>query len=271
MNKWVQKSFKLAIENFYLDNLLEIYPPYEIKRGLVVEEKSPELKIIFQERNHKKLLKELIRLKKVGFKFPIEHSYISFLSIYPEAVDKNPKIVGIISDDLLKMNYEELKSKLESSKKASRRIGPMFQIWLGKKFDMVDIKEFNENKKEETIFLAGTDKQLKEYAEKQLRCKFNRLTKGLDFVGKNKNKYIIGTAKFITDFGGGQDNQFYEAIRFIKETKTPTNVIKLSIIDGVIWLKGKSKKGRKAQRILDNLKPDEFCFSALLLKDFLNA
>ena len=269
MNKWIQESFKLAVSNSYLDNLSRIYPPDEIKRDLIVEEKSLKLKIIFQEKNSKELLRELIRLKDIGFKFPIEHPYISFLSIYPEAIDKNPKIVKMIADDLLKMDFMELKNKLESPKKASRRIGPMFQIWLSKNFDMFDSQKFN-GLEEKIGFLAGRDKQLKEYAEKHLKCKFNRLTKGLDFVGKSKNKFLIGTAKFITDFGGSQDNQFYEAIRFIKETATPSNVIKIAIIDGVIWLKGKSKKGRKSERILNNLKENEICFSALLLKDFLD-
>ena len=269
MNKWVKKSFNLAISDHYLDNLLVIYPPDEIKRDLVVEEKSPKLKKIFQEKKANELLIELIRLKKLKFKFPIEHPYISFLSTYPEAINKNPKIVKIIADDLFKMDFVELKNKLEAPKKASRRIGPMFQTWLSKKFNMLDPKKFNELTKDKLRFLAGGDKQLKEYAEKCFKCKFNRLTKGLDFVGKIKNNFLIGTAKFITDFGGSQDNQFIEAIRFIKETIAPPNVIKIAIIDGVIWLKGKSKKGRKSERILNNLKHNDICFSALLLEEFI--
>lgn len=270
MNKWIKRSFRLATENFYLDNLLEIYPPEEIERGLVVEKEAPELKSIFRKGNYRKLLEELIRLKKIGFKFPIENPYVSFLSMYPEAIAKNPRIVRVIVKSLLKMSYKELKKKLESPKKASRTIGPMFQNWIKKKFNAVDVRKFNRNKRRKIIFLLGADKQLKDYAEQELRCKFNRLAKGLDFLGKSKDKYIIGTAKFITDTGGTQDNQFYEAVRFIKETRSPKNVIKVATIDGVVWLKGKSRKGRKTQRVLDNLKRNEFCFSALLLKDFLN-
>jgi hypothetical protein len=267
MNKWVKKSIKLSKSNFYLDNLLEIYPPEEIARELIVEEEAPNLKKLFNEKNRREILKELIRLKSRGFKFPIENPYISFLSHYVAAIDKNPKLVNIITNELFKMNYVKLKKKLEAPKKASRRIGPMFRAWLKKKFKFVNQEKFK--KDNGLMFLSGNDEQLKEYAMKQLKCKLGELSKGLDFVGKIRQKYIIGTAKFITDFGGSQSNQFYEAIRFIKETKSPQDIIVVAIVDGVAWLEGTSKKGRKMQNILKNLKNDEFCLSALFLQEFL--
>jgi len=76
--------------------------------------------------------------------------------------------------------------------------------------------------------------------------------------------YRIGTAKFITDFGGSQGNQFMEAIRFIKETKSPSNIIRVAVIDGVAYLGGKMKA------TLEKLSKEEFCFSALLLDEFIN-
>ena len=63
MNEWVKKSINLAKNKFYLDKLLEIYPPDEISRGKIIEKESPSLKKIFQERNCIKVVKELIRLK----------------------------------------------------------------------------------------------------------------------------------------------------------------------------------------------------------------
>ncbi|MCM8785311.1 MAG: hypothetical protein NC827_04925 [Candidatus Omnitrophica bacterium] len=113
-------------------------------------------------------------------------------------------------------------------------------------------------------FLKGGDKFLKEYAKTELRCHFSQLSKGVDFIAKVGNKHIIGTAKFITDFGGSQDNQFKEAIRLVRETQCPPNVIKAAVIDGVVWLGGEMKL------TLEKLKDDEFCFSALLLEDFIN-
>ncbi len=262
MNKWVQKSINLAKSEYYLDKLLEIYPPEDISRGKILEEESPVLKSLFQEKNCVNLVKELIRLKQRGFKFPIENPYISFLSHYEDAIDKNPKTIKRICDKLFEMSYDELKEKLEAPKKASRRIGPMFRAWLGRRFTFLPINEFKESTN--IALLEGGDNFLKEYAQRELKCKFRELSKGLDFVAKiNNTKYIIGTAKFITDFGGSQDNQFKEAVSLVKETKCPPNVKKVAIIDGVAWLGGTMKSK------LESLKKNEFCFSALLLEEFL--
>ncbi len=261
MNKWVEKSINLAKSRFYLDKLLAIYPPTEISRGKIVENESPILEELFKEKNSIKLIKELIRLKKCGFKFPIENPYISFLSHYEDAIDKNPTTIRKISEKLFEMDYKELKKRLEAPKKFSRRIGPMFKAWLKSKFDFLNINEFDKSRK--MVFLNGGDKFLKEYARKELGCKFRELSKGLDFLAKNNNRYMIGTAKFITDFGGSQDNQFKEAVSLVKETTCPKNVIKVAIIDGVAWLGGEMKE------TLGRLENDEFCFSALLLEEFI--
>lgn len=263
MNKWVKKSLILAEGEYYLDKLLEIYPPDEVSRGKVVESESLILKQLFLQKDCINLIKELIRLKEKGFKFPIENPYISFLSRCKEAIDKNPKTIKKICDKLFEMNYGELKGKLEAPKKASRRIGPMFREYLKRKFNFFDIKEFENSS--DLCFLNGGDKLLKTYAINELNCKFSELSKGLDFVAKLKNKYLIGTAKFITDFGGSQDNQFMEAIRLVKETKTPKNVTKVAVIDGVVYLGGKMKS------TLVELRKYEFCFSALLLEEFLKS
>lgn len=270
MNKWVKRSIILSKNNFYLDNLLEIYPPDEIKRKAVIEEENSVLEKVFAKKDRKEILRELIRLKGRGFKFPIENSYVSFLCHYMEAIDKNPKLVNFITEQILKMRYSQLKGRLETPKKASRRIGPMFQKWLKKKFKFADYENSFSTGNDRAIFLNGNDKNLKDCAEKVLECRLSKFGKGIDFIGKIQDRYIIGTAKFITDFGGSQDNQFYEAIRFIKETKCPKNVIKIAIIDGVAWLESPGKKGRKMQNILKNLGSNEFCLSALLLNKFIN-
>jgi len=263
MNKWIIKSKDLVKSNFYLDRLMEIYPPEEISRKKDVEKESPFLKQLFQEKKCSQLIRELIRLRKCGFKFPIENPYISFFAHYEDAIEKNPKTVEKICNKLFEMNFEEIKKRLEAPKKASRRIGPMFKNWLKKNFYFLKYNEFIKSNKK-IVFLDGSDKFLKEYAIKELKCKFRELSKGLDFLAKIKqNKYIIGTAKFITDFGGTQDNQFKEAISLVKETQCPSNVIIIAVIDGVAWLGGEMKA------TLEKLKENEFCLSALLLKEFL--
>ncbi|MEN3038224.1 MAG: hypothetical protein ABDI07_03575 [Candidatus Kryptonium sp.] len=269
MNKWVRKSIELAKSENYLDRLLIIYPPDEVSRRKTSDMELQKLKEFFQRGECKNLIRELIKLKKEkNLKFPVEHPYIGFLTHYEDAIDKNPKTVQKICDKLLEMSFNQLKEKLEVPKKPSRRMGTMFKIWLKNEFQenflfLTDIREF-ENRKGK-CFLYKDDKFLKNYAKEKLGCRFSRLSKGLDFIGKIENTYIIGTAKFITDFGGSQDNQFNEAISFLKETKSSSNVnvIKIAIIDGVPWLM-RGKMGK----ILKSLAKAEFCFSALLLKEF---
>ncbi len=263
MNKWVEKSIKLVRSEFYLDKLLEIYPPEEISRERIVDNETTILKELFENKDCVNLIKELIRLKKKKFKFPIEHPYISFLSHFEEAIDKNPKTIKQICDKLFEMDYDELRKRLEAPKKASRRIGPMFREWLKRKFKFLGVEEFK--KSIDKVFLEGGDKFLKNFAEKELKCKFSELSKGLDFVAKVKDRYIIGTAKFITDFGGSQTNGFMEAIRLLKETKCTPFIIKVAVVDGVAWLKGRMKL------TLETLKNDEFCISALLLEEFIES
>jgi len=262
MNEWVEKSVKIAKGDCYLDNLLNIYSFEEAERKLKIEDFSPNLKNLFVEKKNIELFKELIHLKKCGFKFPFENSFISFFSVCEEAVEKNPKTINKICDILYKMDYETLKQNIEAPKKASRRMSLNFSKWLRNNYNFLNIYEFQKTNKKS--FLDAGDIFLKKYAQEQLKCVFNTLSKGLDFIIKIKDNYFLGTTKFLTDFGGSQDNQFYEALRFLKETKTPENVKKIAIIDGVFWL------NEKKYNNLFELKDNNYCFSALLLNDFLN-
>lgn len=87
--------------------------------------------------------------------------------------------------------------------------------------------------------------------------------KGLDFIARFNGKYVIGEAKFLTDFGGRQNAQFEDAISTL-EVKT-SNTIKIAILDGVLYLKTNNKMYKDITTIHKN----ENILSALLLKDFL--
>ena len=92
--------------------------------------------------------------------------------------------------------------------------------------------------------------------------------KGLDFIARFNNKYIIGEAKFLTDFGGHQDAQFADAISTITSTLLPNilnvEVIKIAICDGVLYIRGNNKMHRH----LEN-HDEEIVVSSLLLREFL--
>ena len=87
--------------------------------------------------------------------------------------------------------------------------------------------------------------------------------KGLDFVARFNGKYVIGEAKFLTDFGGHQNAQFDDAISTI-ETQN-VNATKIAILDGVVYIEGSNKMHTQ---LLE--KAEEYnILSALLLREFL--
>ena len=63
--------------------------------------------------------------------------------------------------------------------------------------------------------------------------------KGLDFIGRFNGKYVIGEAKFLTDFGGHQNAQFNDAINLVEAKNI--NAVTVAILDGVLYIKGRSK------------------------------
>lgn len=87
--------------------------------------------------------------------------------------------------------------------------------------------------------------------------------KGLDFVARFNNKYIIGEAKFLTDFGGHQNAQFEDAISTIE---TPdVKAIKIAILDGVLYINGTNKMH---STLIEKSKTHDI-MSALILRDYL--
>ena len=85
-------------------------------------------------------------------------------------------------------------------------------------------------------------------------------------MARVNGKYIIGEAKFITDFGGSQNNQFNDACETADLSKD--KVKSIAILDGVLYIDRPTLKSYKEKF---NKKPDRIIISALLLKDFLES
>ena len=87
----------------------------------------------------------------------------------------------------------------------------------------------------------------------------------MDFAGRFNGKYLIGEAKFLSDFGGHQDAQLEDAVL----TLTAPNVkaTKIAILDGVCWL----KTNNKMYKAITEEYCEENIMSALLLKDFIKS
>ena len=99
-----------------------------------------------------------------------------------------------------------------------------------------------------------------DFAKEHLNYNHN---KGLDFVARFNGKYVIGEAKFLTDFGGHQNAQFNDAISTIETKKV--KAIKIAILDGVLYIKGKNKMHKS----ITELYKDYNIMSALVLREFL--
>lgn len=110
-------------------------------------------------------------------------------------------------------------------------------------------------------FLDSPDAQMQQWTRETVGYERN---KGLDLVARFKGKYIIGEAKFLTDFGGHQDAQLFDALETLR-SPTKDNVTKIAILDGVVWLKSNNKMYTTATQEYteDNI------MSALVLSDFL--
>jgi len=108
--------------------------------------------------------------------------------------------------------------------------------------------------------LDGGDAEMMGFARKHLNYKRN---KGLDFIGRFNGKYIIGEAKFLTDFGGHQNAQFSDAIATLKTRNVKAETI--AILDGVLYIKSNNKMYKEVTTRLKKYN----IMSALVLRDFL--
>jgi len=169
--------------------------------------------------------------------FPIKDSYIAYLKRDKTSIDRNPRTVNRICGRLYELGLDKLYERCSEPKETNRQIGPMFRNWLRNKslgITPVELKEFLANKND--AVLDGSDRSMMEFSRAELGYNHD---KGLDFVGRFNKKYIIGEAKFLTDFGGHQNAQFNDAISTV-ETKG-VKAEKVAVLDGVLYIKGNNK------------------------------
>jgi hypothetical protein len=254
-NKWIKKSIKLANSKDYLDRLHEVYPvTIGVKRAVPNKIKRC-IQQAYNQKNDLKLLRILLKLDK----FPIKDPYVAFLRKKDVFLQLNPKTVSRIANSLFSMSYDAIIEGCEEPKEFNRQIGTLFRNWLPKLgYPMLPKEPFIKCKK--IAIFNGSDSEKMEFANDVLRC---NLDKAPDLVAKVSEKYIVGEAKFLTDFGGHQLAQFQDALRLIKGKEG--KAIRIAILDGVVWIKDKHKMYRTVCQM------KEVALSALLLKDFLKS
>lgn len=233
MNRWLELSIEYASQRSYLDDLFSVYPT--IPEGIrdIDKRKWKNIEIAFDEKDNIKLVTRLLDLDL----FPIKDSYVAYLKRDSSSIARNPKTINRLAGRLYEMGLEKIFEKCTEPKETNRQIGPLFRRWLNNKslgIEPITLDEFKRTDKD--AILDGSDAQLMEFAKTKLN--YNH-SKGLDFVARFNKKYVIGEAKFLTDFGGHQNAQFNDAITTVS-TKN-VNAIPVAILDGVVYIQGRNK------------------------------
>ncbi len=257
MNRWTELSIQYANQRSYLDDLFQVYPT--IPEGIreIDNDIWEDVEKEFYKKNNISLVKELLKLDL----FPIKDSYVAYLKRDKSSIERNPKTINRISGRLYEMGLNKIFEKCSEPKETNRQIGPMFKDWLNSKalgIQPVSIDEFILDSKD--AVLDASDKAMMDFAKEHLNYNHN---KGLDFVARFNGKYVIGEAKFLTDFGGHQNAQFNDAVSTIETKKV--KAIKIAILDGVLYIKG----GNKMHKSITELYKDYKIMSALVLREFL--
>lgn len=263
MNIWTKISCEFAQQRNYLNELYKVYPITPNLRRELSRETEKNIRQAFQDNNNEKLVRSLLNLEL----FPIKDSYVAYLRKDNGAITRNPQTINRIAGNLFQMGIEDIIEKCTAPKEINRQIGPMFKQRIDKGTlgaPIIRCREDFLNFKGNCIFNAS-DAEMEKFAEKYLG--FNR-EKGIDFIAKFNNKYVIAEAKFLTDFGGHQNAQFDDAVRTMQssfEGKQVNNeIIPISIMDGVLYIQGNNKMYRYLQ---DH--PEQIILSSLVLREFL--
>lgn len=258
MNRYTELSIELASQRDYLDQLFRVYPLTPDSIRTVDEGTWHQIEENFRNGDNDALLRALLKLKL----FPIKDSYVPYFRRDSSAISRNPRTVARICGRVRELGLDKLYDKITEPKETNRQMGPLFKRWVESGVLGIypsDIVYFDSTTND--AILRGTDSFLKEYA--YYRLGFTRDDdKGFDFIGRFNGKYVIGEAKFITDEGGHQNDQFLDAMTTLK-TPTRENVVTVAILDGVLYIPGKKKMFTAITSQNVNV------MSALLLRDFL--
>lgn len=257
MNYWIQLSIDYANQQSYLDDLFQVYPT--IPEGIrdINQDVWDKIESAFQKQDNETLIRELLKLDL----FPIKDSYIAYLKRDQSAIERNPETINRICGRLYEMGLNKIFERCSEPKETNRQIGPFFRRWLNRKslgLQPVGIDAFIKTKK--NAVLNGSDRELMDFAREKLN--YSR-DKGLDFVARFNGKYVIGEAKFLTDFGGHQNAQFNDAVATLQTENV--KAVKLAVLDGVLYIRGNNKMYRDITTKYADLN----IMSSLVLRDFL--
>jgi hypothetical protein len=255
INTYKEKSIKLANEGSYLDKLQSVYPVEDGAREKLTTRVKNSIISSYYNEDKIRLIK--ILLDEVD-KFPINDPYVSYLRKDRTFLEKNPKTVERIGNRLLNMEPYEIFSEITKEKEANRKLGYSFQNYLNTlPFNFVDSKTFLKYD-DRILLLAGSNNELLNFVNDKLYIGMNESP---NLVAKVGSKIVIGKSKFLSDYGGHQNNQLNKIISFFNFA-TSNSVVLIGLVDGIAWI----KRNRKIHKKI--VKSNNFIFSSLLLQDF---
>ena len=263
MNYWTEISVRFANQRNYLDELFKVYPMSPNIRREISRAKWENVVSSFESQNNPELVKGLLALDL----FPIKDSYVAYLKRDRSSIGRNPETINRLAGNLYEMGLDKIYEKCTEPKETNRQIGPLFKRWLSRGTlgapVFTSTEEFLSH--DGNAVLNVSDKEMKEFAIDHLGYNHG---KGLDFVARFNGQYIIGEAKFLTDFGGHQNAQFEDAISTIKSELLPNRlgaeVKKIAICDGVLYI---SNNNKMHNHLIEH--NEQTILSSLVLREFL--
>lgn len=257
MNHWTKLSIEFANQRNYLDELFTVYPTIPEGARDIDKDLWQQVELSFQDKNNVELLNVLLKMDL----FPIKDSYTAYFKRDSSSISRNPNTVDRLCGRLYEMGLDKIFERCSEPKETNRQIGPLFKRWLNTKalgIMPVKLEEFSDSTN--NAILDASDTQMMAFAKSHLEYKHN---KGLDFVAKFNGKYVIGEAKFLTDFSGHQNAQFNDAITTVESN---VNAVTVAILDGVPYIESnnkmcKSVRGQNKHNIMSALVLREFLYS----------
>lgn len=266
-NEWAKRTICELIDDPsfpYLDHLQQIYQTKENELRCVDSELLAQVLAAYAARDDEKLIRLLLCLEL----FPVKDSYVAYLRFHKDAISQNRATVSRIAHRVYALTEEQLLINIRSPKETNRQFGPAFKKWVERgnlHIPMTQSQTTFWNSTGDCI-LNGSDKALAEFAHEYLGYS---LDKGLDLVVRVNGQYVIGEAKFITDSGGHQNEQFKDALKLIESPltgwKTEKKPKKVAILDGIVYLKECPYYRKRIEETTETI------LSAILLEDYLRS
>ena len=260
MNYWTQQSIYFAQQRNYLDELFKVYPLSTNLRRELSQEQEASLRSAYTSRDNVRLVKTLLNAEL----FPLKDSYVPFLRYDRTAIARNPQTINRIAGTLYQMGIDAVIERCTAPKETNRQMGPLFKKWIPGNVIGVPVVNDPEEflRKEDNCILNASDRIMHDFAAEFLGFRRN---KGVDFLAKFSGKYVVGEAKFLTDFGGHQNAQFDDALASLHSfKKTSLDVIPIAILDGILYIRNHGKM----HTYLTTHQKDNI-MSALVLREFL--